>query len=360
MKETTDYIIVGQGIAGTVLAHTILKKGKGVIIIDKPEMSNASKVAAGLYNPVVFKRLVKSWMADELIPFMDKFYTETEQLLNSKFYYKKKIVKLFAEANEKEFWLKKTNEEVGKYLSKTIYNDLLKDTINNPLGASEVVNAGNLDMLSFLNASREYFKMKGMLHEEQFSYNELKISADHVDYKNLHAGKIIFCEGYKATENPWFSWLPFKLTKGEIITIKLKNGAVIPADKVINKGVFILPLSDNTYKVGSTYEWNELNEEITEKAKAELTEKLHKVLKVDFEVIKHETGIRPTVNDRRPILGLHPECPAIAVFNGMGTKGVMLAPYFAEQIFDFLEGGKELDDEVSIGRFSKLASQKKA
>ncbi|MDF2437656.1 MAG: dependent oxidoreductase [Bacteroidota bacterium] len=351
MKVKIDYIIVGQGIAGTVLAHTLIKADCSILIIDNPLLSQASRVAAGLYNPVVFKRLVKSWMADELIPYLDRFYLGSEKLLNTKFYHKKKIVKLFAEDNEKEFWLKKANEEVGKYLSKDIGDDFLSEILINPMGSSEVLEAGNLDTRLFLNSSHDYFISKELLLEEEFDHDKVQIPEDHVEYKGYQAKKIIFCEGFRSTINPWFNWLPFKLTKGEIITIKLKEPDLIPDEMVINKGVFILPLGEGVYKVGSTYEWNELNEEITEKGKSELISKLKKILKVDFEVINHEAGIRPTVNDRRPILGLHPAHPQLAVFNGLGTKGVMLAPYFADQLVKFLENGDALNNEVSITRF---------
>jgi glycine/D-amino acid oxidase-like deaminating enzyme len=346
-----DYIIVGQGLAGTVLALTLMKEGRSVMVIDDLPQSSASKIAAGLYNPVVFKRLVKSWMADDLIPFMDEFYEEAEKLLNTEFYNKKKIVKLFADENEKEFWLKKANEEVGKYLSKDIHANFLEGIVNAPLGASEVIHAGNLNTGLFLNSCREYFKTNDALIAEKFDYGQLQISDDHVSYKEVPASKIIFCEGYKVNENPYFEWLPFKLTKGEILTIKLSQNDIIPEDKVINKGVFILPVGNNTYKVGSTYEWNELNENPSEKGREELIDKLNKVLKVPYEIVEHSAGIRPTVNDRRPILGLHTQHSVLAVFNGMGTKGVMLAPFFAQQLADFLERGIPIHDEVNIKRF---------
>lgn len=346
-----NYIIVGQGLAGTILAQTFLKQGKSVMLIDDPTLSKASKIAAGLYNPVVFKRLVKSWMADELIPFMDDFYTDSEKLLQTKFYFKKQIVRLFAEEQEKTLWLKKTEEPVGKYLSKTIQDDLLMNVIHNPLGSSEVLAAGNLDTRLFLESFRNYFRENKMLLEEKFDYEQLKISENAVTYKNSTADKIIFCEGFKTTENPYFSWLPFKLTKGEIITIQLLGDGEVGFDKVINKAVFILPIGNNTYKVGATYEWNELNETLTEKGKSDLVDKLQKVVKVPFEIIDHQAGIRPTVNDRRPLIGLHPKYPALGVFNGMGTKGVMLAPYFAKQFVEHLENNIPLDKEVDIRRF---------
>jgi glycine/D-amino acid oxidase-like deaminating enzyme len=352
MKQV-DYIIVGQGLAGTILAQTFLQRQKKVAIIDQAGLSNASRVAAGLYNPVVFKRLVKSWLADELIPFMDGFYTAVEKQLKVKFYHKKQIVKLFAEEQEKEFWIKKSKEDIGKYLSKTIDENFLNDLVYNPFGSCEVTQAGNLDTVQFLNAFREFFKNNEILIEEKFEYDKLVVSAYSVSYKDLQAKKIIFCEGYKTTENPYFNWLPFKLTKGEMLTIRLNERHVIPIEKVINKGVFILPLDNNEYKVGATYEWNDLTEQPSEKGKSELMEKLQKVLKVPFEIIDHKAGIRPTVNDRRPLLGVHPEYSSLAVFNGMGTKAVMLAPYFADQLVGFLEENEVLNKEVNIERFAK-------
>lgn len=351
MNKHYNYIITGQGLAGTVLAHTLLKHGKTVLVIDDNTLSNTSRIAAGLYNPIVFKRLVKSWMVDELLPYMDQFYPDLEQLLGKKFYFKKKILKPFAEEHEKVLWLKKSNEEVGKYLNKAIYYDDLNGLIYNPLGASEVLHTGNLDTKIFLNYSREYFKNNNMILEEKFDYDQFKISENPVSYKTIAADKIIFCEGYKATENPFFNWLPFKLTKGEMITVKLPERHIIPSDTVINKAVFILPLGNNTYKIGATYEWADLSEQCTEKGRMELTEKLSKVLKVPFEIIDQQAGIRPTVNDRRPLIGLHPGHNALGIFNGMGTKGVMLAPYFAKQFAEFLENKSALDKEVNIARF---------
>jgi glycine/D-amino acid oxidase-like deaminating enzyme len=350
MKKT-NYIIVGQGLAGTILAQTFLMEGKSIVIIDELGISNASKIAAGLFNPVVFKRLVKSWMADELLPCMDDFYTKAELLLGTQFYFKKQILKPFSEEQEKVLWLKKSSEDIGKYLGKTMYDNYINDIIYSPLGASEVIQSGNLDTGMFLHSFRNYFIERGFLLEERFNYKQLVISENSVTYKNIEAEKIIFCEGFKAVENPYFSWLPFKLTKGEIITIKLKENHIIPSDKVINKGVFILPLGNNTYKVGATYEWQDLSEVPTEKGKNDLIEKLQKVIKVPFEIMNHQAGVRPTVNDRRPLIGVHPNHPSIAIFNGLGTKGVMLAPYFAKQFVNFLEHQSPLNKEANINRF---------
>jgi glycine/D-amino acid oxidase-like deaminating enzyme len=353
MIKERDYIIVGQGIAGTVLAFTLVRDGCSVQLLDDPALSSASKVAAGLYNPVVFKRLTKSWMADELIPFLDTFYTDLEETLSCTFHFKKEIIKLFAEEQEKEFWLKKTNAEVGTYLSKTIRESFLPQLLNSPMGAASVLHAGSINTRIFLEASANYFRGLGCLENEKLETDQLVISEDHITYKNYKAKKLIFCEGARAAENPYFKWLPFRLTKGEILTIRLRDGDEIPFDQVINKGVFILPMGNNSYRVGATHTWDDLNDEPTAEGLSELKEKLEKIIRVPFEITGHLAGVRPAVNDRRPMLGLHPEHPALAVFNGMGTKGVMLAPYFAKHFVDFLEHGQALDAEVDIQRFTK-------
>ena len=351
MNKQVDYIIVGQGLAGSILALTLIDRGLSVIVIDDGNLVTASKVAAGLYNPIVFKRLVKSWLADDLLPYMDSFYPNMERLFSERFYFPKRILKPFAEEQEKVLWLKKIDEPVGKYLNEKIYYNDLDGIVYNPLGICEVMHAGNLDTISFLNSTRKYFREKGIISEEKFDHDQLQINEDSVSYKGITAKKIIFCEGHKATENPFFGWLPFKLTKGETIIVRLAKGHKIPDDIVLNKGVFILPLGNDTYKVGATYEWNDLTENISEKGRMELTEKLEKVLKVPFEIIGQEAGIRPTVNDRRPLIGLHLEMKVLGVFNGMGTKGVMLAPFFAGQFVDHLEKSTPLDKEVDIARF---------
>jgi glycine/D-amino acid oxidase-like deaminating enzyme len=355
MTNSYNYIIVGQGIAGTVLAATLIKEGKTVLVIDVQSLSQSSRIAAGLYNPVVFKRLVKSWLADDLIPVMDSFYADAEELLNTKFYFKKKIVKLFAEENEKTFWIKKTNEEVGKYLSKDIHDHYLSELVYSPYGAAEVIDAGNLNTSLFLSSYRNYLKEGDSLLEEEFDYNQLIISDNFITYKNINADKIIFCEGYKCTSNPYFNWLPFKLTKGEVLTIKIPEhySEQIKEEQVINKGVFILPIGNRLYKVGATYEWTDLTEHPTEKGKTDLINKLNKVFKFPFEIVNHESGIRPTVNDRRPLIGLHPKHSTLGVFNGMGTKGVMLAPYFAQQFINYLKGKEGINKEVDIARLAK-------
>jgi glycine/D-amino acid oxidase-like deaminating enzyme len=169
-----------------------------------------------------------------------------------------------------------------------------------------------------------------------------------VEYKGHWAQRIIFCEGQYTQQNPYWNHLPFNPAKGEILTIRAEN---LPTDAIVSKGIFVLPLGNHTYKIGSTYYWDDKEEQPTERGRSELTQKLEEVITVPYEVIDHKAALRPTVTDRRPLIGLHPQYPSIGIFNGLGTRGVLLAPYFARHFMQHLLDGEELNSEVNVGRF---------
>lgn len=342
-----DYIIVGQGLAGSVVGLTLLGRGKKIMVIDDDRVSRSSVVAGGIVNPLVFKRLTESWKADELVPFARRFFREAEVTLGAEFYYDRKLLKVFSDEKDKDFWLKQARESASPYLSGDIA-PYFPAVINNPLGCAEVMQAANLDTMKFLGEAKRLFESKGLFMQDAFDHDALKVKQDEVTYKGVISRRVIFCEGHRAKSNPYFSWLPFALTKGELLTIKIEN---YPAEKIVNKGVFILPIGNGLFKAGATYRWVDMNEIPTEEALAELKEKLSKVLKVSFEIVEHYAGVRPTVRDRRPLMGIHPAHPAIGIFNGLGSKGVMIAPYFASQLIDHIDNAHPLDPEADIKRF---------
>jgi glycine oxidase len=345
-----DYIIVGQGIAGSVLSHLLMQERKKIVVIDNNPKSSSSKVAAGLYNPVVFKRLSKSWMIDKVLPFADDLYQSMEQDFGEKIHFKKSIAKIFVNEEERQFWLKKAGQtEMRDYLTSQIIS--LSSKVNNSLGASPVLRSGYLDVNKMLSLISREIREKAEYFEEEFEHSELIVDPKAIKYKDIRAKKIIFCEGHKGALNPHFSWLPFALTKGEMLIVEIKD---FEKDYIVNKGVFILGIGNNLYKVGATYEWQDLTETTTKKAREELTGKLEKVINVEYRLVDQVVGIRPTVKDRRPFLGNHPQMKNVFIFNGMGTKAVLLAPYFGAQMVDFMEKGIPLNKECDIKRYYKM------
>ena len=217
----------------------------------------------------------------------------------------------------------------------------------NDLGGIKIKNSGYLDIPRLLNSLKQYIRLYGKIREEFFEYPEMVITEKGLKYKDLRAGKIIFCEGPQARNNPYFKWLPFRPVKGEILTIDPE----IHFKFIFNRQIFILPLQDGLYRVGATYNWDYRHINPTEEAKKYLEQKLNQFFPVNYNVKIHLAGIRPATKDRRPFVGLHPNFPSVGIFNGLGSKGVTLSPYFTEQFVDYLLKDKELDKEVNINRY---------
>lgn len=343
-----DFIIVGQGLAGSVLSLSLMKSGYTVCVIDKPGMSSCSHAAAGIWNPVVFKRLTKSWLADEVVPELMAFYSYAETLFGTKLIYERSILKPFTEQQEKNLWVKKAENENG-FLDKLIYKDQKLTEKNMISEYSKVLKAGNLDVKLFLESTKKYLASVTSYLEDHFDHSVLKDNDGIVSYKSISARQIVFCEGHLISQNPFFKYIPMKPAKGEVLTIYCEE--LLLEKDILNKGIFMLPLGNHTYKIGATYEWEKLNDLVTEKAQQELTKKLEAIISVPYTIIEHEAGIRPVVIDRRPVIGQHPELNNYYVFNGFGTKAVMLAPYFAEKFSKTDFRLQKISLEVSPNRF---------
>lgn len=355
-NPVADFMIVGQGIAGSVMALRLIKSGYSVSIIDQSELSSSSKIAGGIWNPVVFKRLTKSWMADKLIPELLDFYSLWEKEFQTDLIQERHIIKPFTEEQEEKLWLKKSQgtEPENVFLEPLIYKDLPIDEHYKVKNYSRVLQAGSLNVSRFLDYTKKYLKEHYEFLEEEFDHDQLKITEQGISYKSLTASNILFCEGHLISRNPYFKRIPMKPAKGETLTI-FSEHIQLERD-IFNKGFFIMPLGNKLFKIGATYEWNTLNDIPTEEGKAELLKKLNAVITTPYQIISHEAGVRPSVTDRRPVMGMHQEFSNVYLFNGLGTKAVMLAPYFAKQLVAFIHDNSKIDEEVNLSRFYRLIS----
>jgi len=297
---------------------------------------------------VVFKRLNKSWMVDDILLFAKNFYDQQAQLLGEQFYFNIPIYKIFSNQKEQEFWLQKSNEpQLFDWINPEIEYPFDSKLLHHPSGAAKTLQSGFLNTANWLEYFKNHLKNNDAYKNEKFSYNDIELTDTKVKWKGYEAKGIIFCEGYQSTNNPYFDWLPLRLTKGELLTVTFEN---LILKEAINKGVFILPV-DGGYKLGATYDWGNQNEIPTLEGREELLEKAKKFIKTPIHIIKHQAGIRPTVIDRRPLIGTHPKHHQLSIFNGLGTKGVMLAPYFAHRLSQQLINKEVLPSDVDIQRF---------
>ncbi len=345
-----DYMIVGYGLSGAILTDVLSRNGKKILIIDKFNKNSSSQVAAGLVNPVTGRRVVKSWMADELIPFAKNYYREIEKETGTKFFHEIDLLEFIHSVKDINDWTARMSEpEMSKYLDLNPPENSYDNIITSFQKIFRITSSGWMNIPFFIDVCKSRVSESVSFINDKFEYESLRLSASEINYKEHSAGRIIFCEGHETLNNPLWNWLPFLPAKGEILTISCNE---LPEDFILMSGIFVIPLGNKKFRVGSTYEWNFQHEEPTESGKQKLIRLIDDFLKVPYEITDHRAGIRPTVKDRRPIIGRHPAHSNVMVFNGMGTKGVQLAPYFAHHFYDFLEAGSELNGEINVQRFS--------
>ncbi|MDH5328239.1 MAG: FAD-binding oxidoreductase [Gammaproteobacteria bacterium] len=361
--QQVDILIIGQGLAGSLLAWTLLKSGQRLHIVDDVHPNAASRVAAGLINPVTGQRLVKTWYLEQCYPFALDFYRDMEREFSRPFFFQRDLIQLFQSQQQQQQWLKR--QQSPGYDSwcgqKMGPEDKELSHLQQDFGAYRQTRSGFVDISALLQCYRQYFNDKGCLTTGQFDYSQLQLpgrdtiqSSASVQWNGLRAQRVVFCEGYRVVRNPWFCGVGMRPVKGEILTLE---STALLSREIINRGKWLLPLSEQRYRCGATYNHNcDLTPEgvpADPGAQTELTDALQSMFVTipDYQVTALQVGVRPASVDRRPLLGPHPEFPYLHLFNGFGSKGSLMLPYFARVMSDFLIGKTPLPALVNVGRF---------
>ena len=332
------------------MAYFLLKKGQKIAVIDNDHKGASSKVAAGIINPITGRRFVKSWMFDELRAFNEAFYPTLESELGIPLYSKRSVLRFLQKNKDVNEWHARSAFKAYEFYMKKAPNwQQLEGKIYEPEAFGEIEHAAQVNMPLLLKGIKNRLLQEKLILNELVDYEHFKLNNGRVSLNNVSAEKVIFCEGQHGRFNPYFNYLPFEVSKGEILIAHIPK---LNCEQIIKDKLIIAPLGDDLYWCGSNYEWNALDDHPTSNVRKELVTKLKQTLKVDFEIIDHLAGIRPTVKDRRPFLGIHPEYSQLAIFNGLGTKGASLAPFWANHFADYLCENAALNDEVNINRFS--------
>ncbi|WP_456377602.1 NAD(P)/FAD-dependent oxidoreductase [Lutibacter sp.] len=342
-----DYIIVGLGLAGLAFTKELENNNKSFIVFED-NSQNSSIVAGGMYNPVILKRFTPVWNATEQLEIALPFYADLEKQFQKKYNYPIDIYRIFKSVEEQNNWFVASDKPLlSNYMVSSISNKKIEGVIANN-GFGKLINTGRIDTKILLEDYRKYLEETSKIKYNSFDYSQLIINNISIEYNGISASKIVFCEGFGMLKNPFFKYLPMQEAKGELITIYAPK---LHIDFLIKASVFVLPLGNNYYKVGATFNWKDTTKLPTEEGKNELVSKLESFISVPYTIVAHTAGIRPTVKDRRPLVGKHPKYQNLAILNGLGTRGVIIAPTTAKALYNHLENNFALDKEISITRF---------
>jgi glycine oxidase len=335
-----DYLIAGQGLAGTVLAWTATARGRSVLIADPAPHSNASRAAAGLINPILGPRLTASWRYHEFWPHARQFYRSLEATLHTPLLHETGLVRFLIDDAQRLAWQKKR--------SLPLYDGLWTPCPDHPEWAFLCPSAAWLDLAAFVEASAPLLPCC----PERIDPAELEPAPAGIRWRDLCARFVIFCDGHAISTNPLFQFVPARLARGDILTLHLPHWS---ESRILHRGKWVLPIGNHRFRVGATYDWAlPPVAPPPETAAAEILPALRPLLPEHLPPPeRHTSGIRAMVHHGIPVLGRHPLHPRIALFNGLGAKGVLLAPWFAQQLLDHLEAGTPLDPAVDLRQFWK-------
>jgi glycine/D-amino acid oxidase-like deaminating enzyme len=343
-----DVVLVGFGLAGLAVAEQLRRAGKSFVVIDQPQLG-ASHCAAGIYNPTILKRYTMAWEAPALLDEALGFYKELEGVLGTSFLYPLPIARVFSSISEQNQWMSASDQHQFKpYLLPKIQTETPTE-VNAPLGYGRVVGVGRLAISELLLAYRTQLIPTTHFRKEPFLYDAFKSESKSVVYKDIVANHIIFCQGAALRSNPFFKDLPLRGSHGDMLRIHAPG---MDTTHIWKSRLFVVPQGNNEYWVGASFNNQRKDPVPTEKGKKWLMTHLNRLLDIPFTVIAHLGQVRPTVVDRRPLVGTHPNDPKIHLLNGLGSRGVLTAPQMGVHLHRSIFENIPLPDTISITRFA--------
>lgn len=342
-----DTIIVGQGLAGSALAWKLHARGESVLLIDREDESSSSRIAAGLLTPITGQRLTRYPDWDRFFIAAVQFYRDIEQRTDAAFFSETPMVRIFASCEERDLFLKKYHDADDVRLCETA---ALPSGISSPFGRFEMKKAARLDTKKFLSATRSYFEAAKSYRQVELSLpDDIQRDDDRIFFPQLKVScdRLVFCQGFESTKNPWFRDVPFDAAKGEILTLKLKHWN---ESRVVHAGLWLAPEKNGDLRIGATYNRDQLDQQPTDAGREQLLQTLHEVYAASpaWEVIEHRAAVRPVIHGRLPKLGLHPRDERLGFMNGLGSRGALLSPLLADQMAELLITGTAVDSKYDL------------
>ena len=342
-------LIIGQGLAGTLLALELRSAGVPYLVAEGNLRNSGSAVAAGIINPVTGKRLAKTWRWERFKQSALDTYRSWEKLLGVELFRETRLLRLFRDEEEKTLWRRKKGMlEYSGLLGPSYSSEELGPGLKDDFGSFEIMQAGVLEVQTLIKTARFLLQKEGSLAQRKFIYEDLVIKDNDFSWQGQRFQNVIFCEGFRLNENPWFRNIPMEPSRGEIQKICVSKN--LP-EGIINRGKWMRPTSEGVYYAGSTHRWDQLEMKSDEGDKKEISRELGSIIKRSFEIIDRKTGVRPATKDRRPVVGFHPNHSQLGIINGLGAKGSLMGPWLAKHFTSALLKGTPIEPEVNVQRY---------
>ncbi len=353
-------LIVGQGLAGTLLAYALRARGVRVMVIDDGHRHCASMVAAGLVNPLAGIRFNHAPQTAAWLASAEHTWRTFEHALGIIIWHPLPMLRLFRSAEQVRFWERRRSHGPDPYAGARLDPHALPPTLRAPHGGFLQSQTGFVDLPTLLAHAREDLRAKGAFVQRAVSAKDISFagtdSANTTDMRvgiaDLRGQHLVLCTGAMMKTLPWFEGLPLQPEKGEIIDIE--SPARLTRE-IVNAAHWLIPHSRSHYRFGATHSHTFTDGLPTEAGRKALQDGLTGLINDadTVRITRHTAGIRPSTRDRAPLLGTHPRHRTLHVFNGFGGRGCLKIPWYAERFADYLIGKAVLPPEADIRRLEK-------
>lgn len=333
-----------------MLSFQASQRNKSFIVVDNNHKHSASYISSGVINPVTGRRIVKSWMIDELMQKAIQDYKNLEEILHVPIIRFSSITRLLKDVEEENIWASKALEKSTSFLSSDLNSDSYLKEYKNFRSAGKIEPALVIDIEKLLTEWKSFLIKNDIYINSKIQVEELKIQDDTIVYKDMQFRHVIFADGHAGISKNYFDFLKYENAKGEVLYIESDEYGL---NEMVKSSINVIPLEKKEYWVGSNYEWDTTDDNPSEAGRIHILNKLNKSAKFQYTVKDHKAAIRACTKDRKPYIGIHPHYPQMVLFNGLGTKGMSLAPYFASHLMDHILSGTPLMHEIYLKRLQQ-------
>lgn len=338
-------LIVGQGIAGTCLAWEAERQGLDFTIIDQGSSNSASAVSSGIMNPITGRNFVKSWMTDDFMRVGIETYEAMSHRYDEKLIHAAPMIRHIATIEIENVWDSKVLQEgYSEHMLNGPATEKYENVLNGLHALGTVLSSKRVDVAKLLKLNRDRWIGEGRLIEDSFLEEALEIRKSEIFFRNESYDAVVFARGWKGGESSLFRTDAYRPAKGEVLLVRIPN---MSSEYIIKFSKFIVPQGEDLFWIGTTWQWEFENQETESAKSAELEDFLNTFLKLEFKILIRKAGVRPATKYRRPLIGSHPGHPNVFLCNGLGTKGVTMAPYWTRMIIEHISSNR-LTEAVSF------------
>jgi glycine oxidase len=321
-----DILIIGQGLAGTLIGWECERAGLAFEIVDQGHATAATRVAAGIINPVTGRRLVKTWRVETLLPLARETYQRMGDALGVSLWRELRVRRLFADDVERAaFHRKRLTGELAPFVTEA----------GDETGFW-IERAARVDLPTMLAAMRARWEARGRLQVRR---------ADPRVEQTQYAW-VIDCTGNQGARGALVDVAPWEFSKGEVLGITVSG---LDSDVVLNRRHWVMPSGREAAWVGATHESGVVDPTPTAEGRARLEGSARDLLGREFRVNDHRAGVRVTLPDKLPAAGRTQT--GIGVANALGGKGALFGPMLAAEWAKLIQFGTPLDSEFDVARF---------